>query len=264
MMHGLPQSRHHQRDVRLLISVRNASEAERAIRGGADWIDVKEPQRGALGAADATVVRQVVAAVQSRVPVSVALGELLDADADRSRSERALSSAKPSLMDGVVLAKYGLAGCANQSDWRTQWHRATRGLPAAVGPVAVVYADWRTALAPDPMDVVDAAVQVGCRTTLIDTFDKSRGNVFGCWPANDLAQFVLHLKKQGMMVVLGGSLKVDDFETAVNVSPDYLAVRGAACAGDRRGELQEDRVRKISHRLAKMTGRQPSTRVSRI
>ncbi len=262
-MHGPPQSRHRQRDVRLLISVRNASEAERAIRGGADWIDVKEPQRGALGAADASVVRQVVAAVQSRVPVSVALGELLDADADRACSERTLSPPKPSLIDGVVLAKYGLAGCADQSDWRTQWHRATRELPTAVGPVAVVYADWRTASAPDPMDVVDAAVRVGCRTTLIDTFDKSSGNVFGCWPANDLARFVLHLKKQGMMAVLGGSLKVDDFETAVSAAPDYLAIRGAACAGDRRGELQEDRVREISHRLAELGRLQPSTPVSR-
>ena len=35
----------------LLISVRNPSEALTALEGGADWIDVKEPDNGALGKA---------------------------------------------------------------------------------------------------------------------------------------------------------------------------------------------------------------------
>ena len=36
----------------LLVSVRSADEAIAALAGGADVIDVKEPNRGALGAAD--------------------------------------------------------------------------------------------------------------------------------------------------------------------------------------------------------------------
>ena len=38
--------------VRLLVSVRNASEARAAINGGADVIDIKEPDHGPLGMAD--------------------------------------------------------------------------------------------------------------------------------------------------------------------------------------------------------------------
>ena len=35
---------------KLLVSVRDVSEAEAALAGGADWIDLKEPQAGSLGA----------------------------------------------------------------------------------------------------------------------------------------------------------------------------------------------------------------------
>ena len=61
---------------RLLVSVRDAAEAEAALAGGADLIDVKEPSRGPLGRADAGVIRYVVKAVGGRAPVSAALGEL--------------------------------------------------------------------------------------------------------------------------------------------------------------------------------------------
>ena len=40
---------------RLLVSVRSAAEAEIALHGGADLIDVKEPTRGSLGRADGAI-----------------------------------------------------------------------------------------------------------------------------------------------------------------------------------------------------------------
>ena len=62
---------------KLLVSVRSAGEARSALAGGADLIDVKEPSRGPLGAADPAVIRDVIAAVDGRVPVSAAFGEWL-------------------------------------------------------------------------------------------------------------------------------------------------------------------------------------------
>src|SRR5262249_2955716 len=44
----------------LLVSVRDAEEVDVAILGGAGLIDVKEPTRGALGRAEATVIAAVV------------------------------------------------------------------------------------------------------------------------------------------------------------------------------------------------------------
>ncbi|RZK75548.1 MAG: hypothetical protein EOO66_33700, partial [Methylobacterium sp.] len=46
---------------RLLVSVRDAAEAEAAIRAGADLIDAKDPENGALGALPPETVRAIVA-----------------------------------------------------------------------------------------------------------------------------------------------------------------------------------------------------------
>jgi uncharacterized protein (UPF0264 family) len=64
------------RRPQLLVSVRDVAEAEAALAGGADIIDIKEPRRGALGMADAAMIAEIVACVDRRVPVSAALGEL--------------------------------------------------------------------------------------------------------------------------------------------------------------------------------------------
>ena len=64
--------------TRLLVSVRDASEALAALRGGAALIDVKEPRLGSLGAATPEVWREVRRVVPTEVPCSAALGELKD------------------------------------------------------------------------------------------------------------------------------------------------------------------------------------------
>ena len=62
---------------RLLISVRNVDEAQLALAGGADLIDIKEPLRGSLGQADSSVIREIAFTIGPRAPLSAALGELL-------------------------------------------------------------------------------------------------------------------------------------------------------------------------------------------
>ena len=100
----------------LLVSVRNAAEAEIALSAGVDLIDVKEPSRGSLGAADPAVWPDVCEVVGGRVPVSIALGELRD----REHAE----DAPPGLpSSGVAYAKLGLAGGSSQHDWMRRWAR---------------------------------------------------------------------------------------------------------------------------------------------
>ena len=49
--------------TKLLVSVRSVAEARIALAGGVDLIDVKEPRRGSLGAADAGIIAEIVAHV---------------------------------------------------------------------------------------------------------------------------------------------------------------------------------------------------------
>jgi uncharacterized protein (UPF0264 family) len=213
----------------LLVSVRDANEALAALDGGADVIDVKEPSRGPLGPADAATIGAVVQAVAGRAPVTAAAGELVD-----------IGSAGPSwfkMLKGVSLFKIGLAGCALQSDWRERWKLNVESWRDQVRPVAVVYADWRAAQAIEPRTVLDAAVEFGCAALLIDTWDKSRGDLFDHWPGNELAAFVEFAQQSGRIVALAGSLSALSFREAAAIGPDIVAVRGAACDGGRTGRV---------------------------
>ena len=69
------------RTPRLLVSVRNVAEAEAAIRGGCDILDVKEPHRGSLGMAAPDVLQQISDFVRSQAPqilLTAALGEVYE------------------------------------------------------------------------------------------------------------------------------------------------------------------------------------------
>ena len=73
---NLPRSDGHATRARprLLVSVRDADEAEEALAGGADWIDLKEPLDGPLGAVSTARAREVVQCVTGRAPTSAAAG----------------------------------------------------------------------------------------------------------------------------------------------------------------------------------------------
>jgi (5-formylfuran-3-yl)methyl phosphate synthase len=220
----------------LLISVRSAAEAEVALAGGADVIDVKEPNRGSLGAADADVIAAVVAAIAGRASISVAAGELLDWPATPPRPFMNV------IAGGVKFVKFGLAGCANEATWQSRWEQAFELLGDSVKPVAVVYADWQASRAPTPDEVLAHAKCFHCPALLVDTWSKSVGDVFDRWPIESLATFAARVRAAGIHLVLAGSLRLAAVTTAIRCRPSLLAVRGAVCDGDRRGAITASRV----------------------
>lgn len=108
--------------------------------------------------------------------------------------------------------------------------------------VAVAYADWQTAGAPDPEDLLATAIELHSPALLIDTWDKSGGALFDHWPVDELTAFLSQVKSRGLMTVLAGSLDADSFQAAARLSPDLLAVRTAACEGGRQGIVTRERV----------------------
>ena len=133
--------------TRLLVSVRNAAEARIAREEEVDLIDVKEPARGSLGAADAATIAAVIGEVNGQRPVSAALGELLE--------EVSLPHA---VAAQLTYAKFGLAGCAARHEWPGLWRQAADRLPAT-RLVAVAYADWQGRACAGSVD------RVGARST---------------------------------------------------------------------------------------------------
>lgn len=223
----------------LLVSVRNAGEALAARAGGADVIDVKEPAFGSLGAASHSTIAAVVAAIDGCAPVTAAAGELMD-----------LCRNKPHpLPAGVTLFKVGLAGCRAIPNWQEHWMATVAGFAlgrdALKQSVAVVYADWRAANAPDPDDVLQLAIEAGCPALLIDTWNKSAGSLFDIWNIQSLAAFLDNVRERNIMLVLAGSLNGESIAAAAQFRPDLIAVRTAACESGRNSDVCEDRVKAV-------------------
>ena len=219
----------------LLVSARDRPEAETALAAGADLIDLKEPASGSLGAVSLSVMHEVALWLTGRARLSVALGEL-------ATLEPHLPDSVPSQ---VSYAKLGLAACAGLPDWEDRWRRACDRLPAAVAPVAVAYADWVLAGAPSPRQVLAAAARCGVGVMLIDTHGKRAGGLFEHWPAQDLAQFAAAVRSQRLKLVLGGSLGLATIAPALELEPDYIAVRGAVCRPSRSGRLDPELLAQV-------------------
>jgi len=237
--------------MKLLVSVRSAEEALAALAGGADWIDLKEPSAGPLAAVDRATAEDVVRAINQRRPISAALGELHDWNGAPAQC----------LLDvaGIGMVKLGLAGCATGcatgsstiDDWRRRWlevHAAA--MRADKRLVAVIYADWKTAGAPAPSDVLALAQETECSHLLIDTYDKGAGSVFCHFTSTVLGETLQHARKAGLTTVVAGSLSTAMLERIPLEHTDIVAVRGAVCREDRSGDVSEHLVRELRQALA--------------
>ena len=206
----------------LFVSVRSTDEASSALEGGADIIDVKEPLAGPLGAADPAVWRDVVREVAGIVPVPAAFGELIESGAPQPSAT------------GLTYAKLGLAG-AKGTAWPDRldgWHAQLQS--GGTGLVGVAYADHRLAGAPEPEAVLDYAIARGLDYFLVDTFDKKAGRL-GDWLSPErLGVLVQKSHEASVRVAFAGSLRPQDFADMSTLGADLLAVRGAACEGNRR------------------------------
>ena len=237
----------------LLVSVRDAAEAAAALAGGAAIIDVKEPARGPLGAADPATIASVADVVGHGLPWTMACGELVAAGGPGEAAFQGGGGPIAALLEGVWAAlapsaalpagvKVGLAGAAGR-DWQRPLADLYAGLPRGVAGVAVAYADWRCAGAPAPEAVIAAAPGLGCRVVLIDTFDKARGGLFASAPRGAVSAGVATAHAAGLDVALAGRLTLAEIPRAWGVGPEVVALRSAVCSNGRSGPVQAELVR---------------------
>lgn len=214
---------------RLLVSVRSADEARAAMEGGADIIDIKEPSRGSLGAADMRVQSEVVAAVGKWVPVTAALGELHEPARE--------------LAHGVTFFKMGLSNAA--PTWQEDLQRRTTRLQPAHA-VTVLYADFHRVNAPQPR-FVQSFAQRHAKGLLIDTAIKDGRNLFDHWIDDALRDQIQQAHRHGLFVALAGSLQSKHISRCLDLGADVIAVRSAACAhGDRHAPVDSAAVRHLT------------------
>jgi (5-formylfuran-3-yl)methyl phosphate synthase len=235
--------------MRLLVSVADAADAQAAIEGGADVIDAKDPRQGALGAVGESRLSEIVAAVASVRPISVALGEIGADGAPRADGARHEGSAIERLAaaaatSGVDYVKLAFAPGVSVTEAERSAGRVMAVVAGACKVVLATYADGTDGRL-DPYAVVDMAARSGATGVLLDTLDKRGVGLFEVLSSAAVALWVETAHAAHLLVAVAGSLRGADLTVASGVGADLVGVRGAVCAGGRTGRVSASRVRAL-------------------
>jgi (5-formylfuran-3-yl)methyl phosphate synthase len=219
--------------TRLLVSVRSVAEALVAAQGGADFIDLKEPNGGALGGLPVDTIAAVVSALRERrieLPVSATIGDL-----PMQALDAILARVEVVAACGVEYVKVGIE----------------RAPMAATVLDALAASGWRIVpvfiadLGLDDM-LVEHAARLGFPGLMVDTADKLAGSIFDVLSSDDLRRFLVRARAVGALAGMAGALRLAHLPAIHALAPDFAGFRTAVCAGDRRGDLDPQRLRELA------------------
>ncbi|MEA1925590.1 MAG: (5-formylfuran-3-yl)methyl phosphate synthase [Candidatus Altiarchaeota archaeon] len=230
--------------MRLLVSPRNRAEAMDAVQGGADIIDVKNPDEGSLGANYPWVISEIRGVVPKAREVSAALGDFPYLPGTASLAAWGAASL------GVDYVKIGLYGAKNLSQGlgiASSVVKSVRECNAGVKVVVAGYADYELIDSVSPVDVLKASFKAGADVYMLDTALKDGRNLFDHISSGDLARLANLAHEKGLLVAVGGSLDGADVKSLLDAGIDILGVRGAVCSrGDRVGGcITRERVKTL-------------------
>jgi len=208
--------------TRLLASVNSLEEAKIALKNQVDIIDLKQPEKGALGALDCKTISEIVAYVDGQRPVSATIGDL------PMHPEKIVQAVNNTVQTGVDFVKIGffpggkrletiniLSGFCNQKQQL----------------IAVLFADQQ----PD-LSFIPIIKRAGFNGVMLDTMNKRNGSLTQVLSIHQIKEFVNIAKNQKLLCGLAGSLQLLDIPRLLDLKPDYLGFRGAICRQKNRTE----------------------------
>lgn len=215
--------------TRMLVSVRSVQEALLAARGGADFIDLKEPGEGALGGLPVATITAIVCALRAHGiarPVSATIGDL-----PMHALPRILAQVEAVGVCGVDYVKVGIE----------------RGLEAFAVLDALADCGWPVV----PVFVADRGLDAALLghacglafpALMADTADKQAGSLFDAVPMAQLCDFLAQVRASGRLVGLAGALRTMHVPLLQTLAPDFAGFRSAVCVGDRKTALCPQRL----------------------
>jgi len=274
--------------MKLLVSVRSVEEALLAARGGADFIDLKEPGAGALGGLPVATIRSIVAALRARaitLPVSATIGDFsMSALSEIGARVEAVAAC------GVDFVKVGIEATA-AAPAVLEW-LADCGKP--VIPVFIADRGLDHAL-------IEQAAALHFCALMVDTADKLAGSLFDVATPAALRRFIAIARGAGAredevpprgslpasggrtgteraparwqiagegdpackadgeppiqaaraqsMAGLAGALRIEHAAMLAALAPDFVGFRSAVCAGNRSSTLDPQRLHRLVQAL---------------
>ncbi len=220
----------------MLASVNSVAEALLVLTANVDIIDLKQPASGALGALDIDLVKQIVAVINQRCPVSATLGDL------PMQPDLVFNAARIMSGTGVDYIKIGFFP---NGDWQETVNKLSVLCQQNIALIAVLFADNQ----PD-LTIVDSLKNAGFTGVMLDTMDKQKGSLMQVIEQTEIGQFVRLAKARQLLSGLAGSLKLEDISGLLPYQPDYLGFRGALCLRhDRTAQLNRAAIKSIKQAI---------------
>lgn len=217
---------------KMLASVNSLSEARQVFAAGADIIDLKQPQQGALGALPVAVVSDIVAELKPNACISATIGDL------PLQPQLVVDAVQAMAATGVDFVKIGIFP---EGDPLATLQALSPISQQGIKLIAVLFADTRPDLA-----LITAIRQAGFAGAMLDTMDKRLGSLTRLMEIEQLQDFVSHCRASALLSGLAGSLRADDIGLLLPLQADYLGFRGALCRQHcRTDQLDDLQVRHI-------------------
>lgn len=226
------------RPASFLASVTNETEARLCVSLGADIIDAKKPDDGALGALPLATVRAIRASVAGEIPVSATIGD------PAHDPERTAEAVQRTAATGADIVKVGLSSAVDVTATLLRLSKLALG---RVRLVAVLLVDGGLDLS-----VVPRVHAAGLAGVMLDTGDKRNGALPELVSSEILRAFIAGARNAGLFAGFAGSLRASHVPHLLAFGPDVLGFRGGLCrAGERIGAIDAEAVRAVRRAIPK-------------
>ena len=214
---------------KVLGSIKNLEEAKTLLNSSIDIIDLKDPSKGALGKLENSEMNLILDYINNKKLTSSTVGDLpndenIIADTVQDVSEKNVDFIKI----GVYEKNYIQTLCKVKSNKKL---------------IAVFFADK---FIPD-LIILETLKKSGFSGVMIDTCNKSLGNLFNHISLYEIDKFLTNTKKVNLISGIAGSINSEHLDRIVELNPTYIGFRGALCEDNklRNSSISKNNVENI-------------------
>ncbi len=228
--------------TQLLISVTSIEEAKIALENGADFIDLKDPIQGALGALPSSKVHEIVAFVNSQIEYGQTLTSATIGDLPM-QPQLILQHVTDIAKTNVDVIKIGFFSV---NHYRACLDALKPMAVSGVKLIAVLFAEYDY-----PPDVLLDIKNARFYGVMIDTVEKNGATFFDYYSETNIIEFAKNIHKYDLLFGLAGSLTLQHIVSIKKINPSYVGFRGGVCTNNQRIlSLSGEKIRAIHQKLS--------------
>ncbi len=219
----------------ILASINSLNEALQIKHLNIDIIDLKQPEKGALGALPLPEIKTIVNRLKSTNTLSATIGDL---PMEPDLIQQAVLKMAASGVDYIKIGFFSAGDTPATLD-RLKTDIKQNNLRL----IAVLFADQQ----PD-FSLIPRLAETGFTGVMLDTANKQNGSLLDVLPLKRIEQFVQRAKQHHLLTGLAGSLRQTHIHQLLPFKADYLGFRGALCQNHLRTQaLDLSRVQQLQH-----------------